>query len=248
MLDDPDLATLLDMIAGSNPVQQHFINEMLTKALAERVVRKGDVVMDVGANRGFHAFPMAKAVGASGIVHAFEPNPAHWPDLSRHENVRLWPFAAGDRQSVETFYFPENHDGAASLHDPRDFLGADWKMNTLTVVQIRIDDLPEAVAKPVSFVKMDVERHEFEALTGMRRVLERDRPVVVLENATDEIVRLFAELSYRPEPLTAALWPGLDTRLPNTAFLPDEAELSAWMPSVETIAEMVHASRQPPIS
>jgi hypothetical protein len=45
-----------------------------SKAL-EMLCRKGDLVLDIGANIGSHTLPMAKMVGENGEVIAFEPYP-----------------------------------------------------------------------------------------------------------------------------------------------------------------------------
>ena len=72
-----DETLLLNSILSANATQQHYINEMLTRAVGELVIRPGDTVLDVGANCGFHLFAFADLVGDQGLVHAFEPNPFH---------------------------------------------------------------------------------------------------------------------------------------------------------------------------
>src|SRR5687768_4546875 len=57
-------------------------------AVVERVVRRGDVVLDVGANFGFFAYRLARLVGPEGEVHAFEPHPALRENLTRVEATR----------------------------------------------------------------------------------------------------------------------------------------------------------------
>ena len=46
--------------------------------------RVGDVAVDVGANIGLYAIALAKRVGDSGRVHAFEPDPTNFRALDRH--------------------------------------------------------------------------------------------------------------------------------------------------------------------
>src|SRR3954471_9108774 len=43
--------------------------------ICRRVLRPGDAVIDIGANVGVISLPCAKAVGARGAVHSFEPQP-----------------------------------------------------------------------------------------------------------------------------------------------------------------------------
>ncbi len=243
IIKDPhDEALLLNSILSANATQQHYINEMLTRAIGELVIKPGDTVLDVGANRGFHLFAFADLVGDQGLVHAFEPNPFHWPRLVGRDNVRLWPFAAGDKCSVERFFFPTHHDGAASLHDPRDFLGAETELQLLNVIQITVDSLDEIFGRPIQFIKLDVERHEYQALTGMRSLIARDRPIIVLENATPDIEAFLAELRYRSVPMTYAGWGSMDTRLPNVMFVPNERKEAECAPAREAVFDIVQTS------
>src|SRR5215469_4528356 len=47
--------------------------ESTTIGAYTRLIRPGDVVFDVGANVGAHTLHLARAVGRTGRVHAFEP-------------------------------------------------------------------------------------------------------------------------------------------------------------------------------
>jgi hypothetical protein len=60
--------TQLQLIRG------HWL-EPQTLACYERLLRPGDVFIDVGAHVGFHALVGRKAVGATGLVIAVEPQP-----------------------------------------------------------------------------------------------------------------------------------------------------------------------------
>lgn len=237
-----DEGLLLNSILSANATQQHYINEMLTRAIGELVIKPGDTVLDVGANQGFHLFAFADLAGDQGLVHAFEPNPLHWPLLVGKDNVRFWPFAAGDKCSVERFFFPKHHHGAASLHDPRDFLGEETEVQLLNVIQVTVDSLDEVFQRPVQFIKLDVERHEFQALAGMTSLIARDRPIIVLENATQDIQTFFAKLRYRLVPMTYAGWGSKDTLLPNVMFVPNERTEAECAPGRETVFDIIDAS------
>src|SRR5574341_2318486 len=52
--------------------------------MIHHVVRRGDTCLDIGAQKGYVTLNLAKAVGASGRVLAFEPDPRAAEHLSRH--------------------------------------------------------------------------------------------------------------------------------------------------------------------
>lgn len=209
-----------DLLCSLDPGERHSVNEYCTRAIAQKIIREGDVVLDLGANEGFHTFNMASLVGPSGQVHAFEPNPAHWANLLNKKCIRLWPMAVGDRVSVENFYLPveHNHHQVASLVNPTDFMGS-VEMRVLTVPQVTVDCIDEISRENLSFVKMDIERREFFGIRGMRETLRNSRPVMVFENNTLAIETLLSELGYLVRSLI--LDADIDA-LPNVIAIPEE--------------------------
>ena len=62
------------------------VNEMIA-----RIVRKGDIAVDIGANIGIMASLMAARSGPSGFVYAFEPHPKIRETLQK--NIAAWASA-----------------------------------------------------------------------------------------------------------------------------------------------------------
>src|ERR1051325_2715958 len=55
-------------------------------ALIRKLVKPGDVVLDIGANIGFYAKIFSKIVGNTGKVHSFEPDSNNYSHLK--DNLR----------------------------------------------------------------------------------------------------------------------------------------------------------------
>lgn len=180
---------------GLDLAKRHVLNEVLTGLVASKIIQIGDHVLDLGANVGYHTRKFSDEVGESGLVHAFEPNPALWATLLSISNTRVWPVAVGDTISVEKFILPVEHDQVGSIVDPRDFMG-DVPTRILSVPQVTVDSLDEVNSRRISFVKIDVERREEAALRGMKNLLCRDQPVIVYENDTPGIQEILASLRY----------------------------------------------------
>lgn len=182
--------------------QRHFVCERLTELLYVKTLDPGDCALDCGANIGHHTRRLSRVLGESGLVHAFEPNPDLFRALAAiGSNVRIWPFAVGDVCRLATLHVPEGQIGWASLQDIRCLLPQrSFKM--FTTVQIRIDEIPEMSERPVRFIKIDVERNELLALKGMRQLLVRDRPLIVLEGLDADIGRFLYEIGYQVRHLT----------------------------------------------
>ncbi len=69
----------------------------------------------------------------------------------------------------------------------------------LRVFCLTIDSLD--ISHPVSLIKIDVEGHEFEVIKGMANLLERDKPVLIIEGSRSEVDKLLKGLGYSDKKL-----------------------------------------------
>lgn len=137
------------------------------------------VVLDIGTNVGHHAFAFA-TMGAE--VHGFEPNPSLWPIVEAKiaaaelGTLRLHRVGLGEADAQLGFAIPEKSNSGTGQFLPTG-------MPAEQVLPIRNGDayLAAAGITRVSFMKMDVQGFEPQALRGLARTLERDRPFVCVE-------------------------------------------------------------------
>lgn len=169
--------------------------------LMARHIHAGDVVYDLGANRGIHALLFARLVGPAGLVYAFEPVPEFRAELM--ENVALNGFTnvSGQRYAVSSHsgtqrFFRGHHYGAGHLAETGDQQGQAFEVDTIT-----LDDFAFREGhRPPTFIKVDIEGGEGDALNGARRVLAGARPTLLVDLHTPEQDRVvggvLAELGY----------------------------------------------------
>jgi len=147
---------------------------MALKAMKDHL-RPGDTVLDVGANIGLFTIEAAKVVGPAGSVIAIEAMPGHAESLRK--SAILNEMRGIEINSVAV--------GSAILTLPT---GSNRGMFTLgkvvgdekiTVPVRRIDDI--VGERRVDFLKMDIEGSEYQALLGARRMIERQRPKILIE-------------------------------------------------------------------
>ena len=170
--------------------------------LLNQLVRAGDVCLDVGAAGGAHLLVMARRVGESGRVLGVEPRPASFRALRRLVNllgvagrVRLTAVALADQvgaQSLRVPVVPTRAHFRGSTTDPAE--AAAFAGLPAREIEVRTTTLDELVAaeglERVDVLKCDVEGAELLVLAGASDVLERLRPVVILE-ADDEHQRRY---------------------------------------------------------
>jgi FkbM family methyltransferase len=154
----------------------------------EKVVRPGHVVLDVGANVGAHALPLARLVGPGGRVVCFEPTDFAFRKLVA--NARSNPDLAGRMTLVQAMLVgaangrvPERVFSSWPLA-PGDDLHALHRGRPMTTRGARAMTLDAALVEAgvarVDFVKMDVDGHECSVLRGAPEML-RQAPPLILE-------------------------------------------------------------------
>jgi FkbM family methyltransferase len=181
-------------------VQRHIVYfglyEPVESWLTQQLLRPGMSVVDVGANLGQYTLLASTAVAPTGHVWAFEPVAVNFERLSasvRHNarsNVTLRREALWDRRASLAISPPPPASGvncgAFSVSEG----GPDGAETTAAA---SLDELAAAIGiTRVDFVKMDVEGAELRALLGMRSLLRRDRPWLLLEVCRATLSRLGA--------------------------------------------------------
>jgi len=164
---------------------------------------RSKLVLDVGANIGNHTL-FFEAEGFEHI-HAFEPNPRTLRLLQfnteQKPQVTAHGYGLSANEATLEALIPLTNAGGASLETG--YHGTlKGKADRITFEVKRFDDL--AIAKqPVGLLKIDVEGHEVEALSGMMATLRRDKPMVVFEcnrkterNAADGLIKILREAGY----------------------------------------------------
>jgi FkbM family methyltransferase len=168
-------------------------------ALLDGWVRSGGLVLDIGANVGTYTLRMSQLVGPAGRVFAFEPVMETFEILAAnvqrapYANVTLLNVAVSDKNGASEVIVPTAEKGFAAHYFAH--LASDEEGGTgRPVYCLSIDslDLPERV----SLVKIDVEGHEKQALAGMRELLRRDLPTLIVEGDSLEVEEELKEFGY----------------------------------------------------
>ena len=135
--------------------------------------RPGDVVFDIGSNVGLYAVLLAKAVGSSGKIVAFEPHLQSCRRLTQNlelnnlENVRSFSKALSDKTGKATLHVG-SVNGNFSLVEPL----AQTVAEEQQVEVIEGDRLREEEMLPLpTVVKIDVEGYEHAVIRGLRQTL-----------------------------------------------------------------------------
>ena len=147
--------------------------------LVRRIVKRGDVVVDIGANIGYYVVLLAALVGEEGRVYAFEPEPSNYNLLVRNVAVNACQNVTAELRAVSEM------SGSTKLHlAGHNCVGhaihARARAPFMEVKTVGLDGYFQLPGAKVNFIKMDVEGAEGLALKGMQSLLKENESVKIL--------------------------------------------------------------------
>jgi FkbM family methyltransferase len=170
-------------------------------AIFKRLVKGGDVAVEVGANLGAHTVLLARLAGGSGAVLAFEPQPMLYQTLCANMALNNITNVMAERCGLG--------NKSQTLHIPVLDYGAKHNFGGLSLDLVEdgepvpIKRLDSYGLKSCSFIKIDVEGMEQQVLEGASSTVHALRPMMYIENDRREkscgLIQLLLAMDY-------ALW------------------------------------------
>lgn len=196
-----DLGQLLD-----NTVYFEDVWEPASNNVFSRLVSPGMTVLDIGANVGIHTLTLARMVGESGIVYAIEPTDwaFHKLLINTKLNPRLAPLVRARQIALS------DHSAGPTPYKYR----AQWKKSggyiadeEGTTEHLTLWDFWRAEEfQRLDFIKLDVDGFETRILRGGAKLLQKFKPVLLVEmsdffqkrcgGSGEEMVRILDGLGY----------------------------------------------------
>jgi FkbM family methyltransferase len=148
-------------------------------------IKKGDNILDIGAHIGLFSVIAAQLTGSEGKVFAFEPSTETNTLLKQtisinHLDSIIEPHAEamGAISGKTTFFVSavkgDNSNSLVSYKDDRQLFPLEVDMNCID------DFVKNNNIRSLSFIKIDVEGAEYDALSGAQNTLKHLRPVCIV--------------------------------------------------------------------
>jgi FkbM family methyltransferase len=145
--------------------------------------------LDIGANIGNHCLQFKSNLPDIEIL-AFEPNLENYLLLKQntksYNDIKCFNIGIGSQTSIVNF-------GDWVLGNSGTFK-VTTQGNIVNLV-LKLDNI--ILDKPVSFIKMDIEGHEYSAIEGMVNLIKKDKPMIWLEDFTENAVFYLESLGYQ---------------------------------------------------
>ena len=175
------------------------------RILLKGIIQPGMTVVDVGANIGIYSAFFAKIVGNTGKVYAFEPSPHNFNLLQKYnknKNLTLIQAAVGDTTGKITLYVSDKLNV-----DHRTYESGENR-EKIEIASYRLDDYLKS--EKIDFIKMDIQGFEYQALLGMKNILQNNPDIKILmefwpyglakaQSSTEELLDFLHKLGFRTE-------------------------------------------------
>jgi FkbM family methyltransferase len=170
-----------DGIANAIRTDQIFEKDVVELALKH--IKPGTTVLDLGANFGQMTILFSNAVGPGGKVYSFEADDFIFEILKKNiaaneRTDRIIPvFGAVHNVANQTLYFPVQDFQRFGTYGSYgiDYAGTQGRpVPTLTVDSLEIPG-------PISFMKVDVQGGDLQAMQGARATIERNKMPILFE-------------------------------------------------------------------
>jgi len=168
----------------------------------KQIIKKGDIVVDLGANIGYYTLILAQLVGELGHVYAFEPEPSNFELLSKnvkennHNHVTLVQKAVSDKNSKINLYVSKRNFASHRIFDGED------KRESIEIDVITLDEYFKNFEKPIKFIKMDVEGAEGATLLGASKIIKNSKNLVIMMEYFPKWIKKFGDI---PEEILKSL-------------------------------------------
>ena len=157
----------------------------------KKYIKKGDLVIDIGANIGDTTVPMALAAGISGMALAFDPNPFVFKVLELNASLNkdkqcIIPLRYAITEKEEEFYYISSEASFAnggiskttkSKHGK--FIYPE-KIKGINLIDYLEKNYPDKLSK-LSFIKIDTEGYDKEIIKSISSLIDKYKPTIAAE-------------------------------------------------------------------
>jgi FkbM family methyltransferase len=167
--------------------------EKETVITLDRLINKGDTILDIGANIGAHTLHMAEKVSSDGKVFAIEPtdfafrkltqNIQNNSNLNEQVNLRQILLVEDGGNQIEEIYSSWPLTKSKERHE----VHCGIKKSIKGAQKQRLDDFVEIEGiNRIDLIKLDVDGNELEVLAGGKESIKKHSPTFVMEFGPDQ--------------------------------------------------------------
>ena len=162
-----------------------------------RKLKTNHCFLDIGSNIGYFSLLASILVKMNGRVIAFEPIKKLYKQIkfskkiNSYNNIKIYNFGLSDKNIKEKIYLQEKNIASSSIYKKNILNFSFYKgfifkklfetKNLIKFENIVLKKLDNLIKCKVDFIKIDVEGEEYPALLGMKQILKKYKPKLIIE-------------------------------------------------------------------
>lgn len=166
----------------------------------KNLIKKGDTVLDIGANLGYMTVLYSKLVGDSGKVHSVEPVAPVLKVLRKNtrklKNVTIYPYALGTEEKTillgNNTRLKQGYVGSGSHFVLDKKLTDDTEADQMFEAEMKRGSELFGGFNRLDFIKCDIEGFEIVVLPEIENILTQFKPLLLVESNTGQRGKLLS--------------------------------------------------------
>ena len=168
-----------------------------------KIVKQGDVCIDIGANLGYLTVVLSKLAGVKGKVYAVEPVKPVLSALKKNtkhlKNVEVLPFALGDDNKLIQLGNNSIKNSGYLGSGSHFVLEKDADAEIVFEAEMRKGSELFGHLNKIDFVKCDIEGYEMVVIPEMEQIINKFKPILLIESLKEkrkQMLAFFKERNY----------------------------------------------------
>lgn len=156
-----------------------FEDDSIMTKFVKNNIKKGDTVIDLGANIGYWTCLLAELVGKEGHVYAFEPEPHNFEllkkniEINNYQNVTLEQKAISNKTGKTNLFISD----VKTDHRIYNWSG---HQKSILVDTLRLDDYFINKIQSIDYVKSNLQGADYAAVLGMSNILNKSKNIKLI--------------------------------------------------------------------
>ena len=146
--------------------------------IVKEIIKKEDIVVDIGAHVGYYTILLSSLVGNNGCVYSYEPTHVNFRRLilnkeyNHSKNVILNNYAIGKEKGVFKFYTHDNTTGGSlNIEKHPEYTDSEY---------LKVVKLDDEIKGRVDFIKIDTDGNEMDVLEGAKRIIKENPNIKIM--------------------------------------------------------------------
>ena len=180
-----------------NNIEKETFNFVQTLNIERKLENTSFV--DIGGNIGLYSLYFKNNYNSK--IYIFEPDEDNFillfktKKINEFNNFIIFPLALSNKQEIKKFLKDDISGSTGTLSLKKNVPQIRMGLNKETDVYCDKLDSFMNVIKKVSWIKIDIEGYEVEALEGMMELIKRDQPNLIIESNEINIIKISEMIS-----------------------------------------------------